>query len=123
MTRPKPKSSRRRVIVDLSWPLGTSINAGIDKNSYLDGDFVLTFPTVDDITAELFKLGRGVHIYKVDVSHAFHHVKVDPGDFDLLGLEWNGHYMDTCIPSRKSNFPTLKRRRQVYHASKGFSYH
>ena len=86
MIRPKPNSSRRRVIVDLSWPLGASVNAGIDKNSYLDSDFVLTFPTVDDITNELIKLGRGAHIYKVDVSRAFRHVKVDPGDFELLGL-------------------------------------
>ena len=98
MTRPKPNSSRRRVIVDLSWPLGASVNAGIDKNSYLDSEFVLTFPTVDDITNELVKLGRGAHIYKVDVSRAFRHVKVDPGDFDLLGLEWEGHYVDTCVP-------------------------
>ena len=98
MTRPKPNSSRRRVIVDLSWPLGASVNAGIDKNSYLDSDFVLTFPTVDDITNELIKLGRGAHIYKVDISRAFRHVKVDPGDFDLLGLEWHGHYVDTCVP-------------------------
>ena len=98
MSRPKPYSSRRRMIVDLSWPLGASVNAGIDKNSYLDSDFVLTFPTVDDITNELVKLGPGAHIYKVDVSRAFRHVKVDPGDFDLLGHEWDGHYVDTCVP-------------------------
>ena len=34
------------------------------------------------------------------MSHAFHHVRVDPGDYDLLGLQWNGHYVDTCIPFR-----------------------
>ena len=85
------------MIIDLSWPLGLSVNAGIDKNSYLDSDFALTFPTVD-ITAELKKLGRGALLYKVDVSHASRHVKVEPGDFDLLGLEWHGHYVDTCVP-------------------------
>ena len=36
MTRAKPNSDRRRVIIDLSWPLGASVNAGIDKNAYLD---------------------------------------------------------------------------------------
>ena len=87
-----------RVIIDLSWPLGLSVNAGIDKNSYLDSDFALTFPTVNDKTAELKKLGRGALLYKVDVSHTFRHVKVDPGDFDLLGLEWHGHYVDMCVP-------------------------
>ena len=37
-------------------------------------------------------------LYKVDVSHAFCHVKVDPGDYDLLRLERGGHYVDTCMP-------------------------
>ena len=46
-------------------------------------------------------LGRGALLYKVDVSHIFHHVKVYPGDFDLLGLEWNGHYIDMCVPFGK----------------------
>ena len=31
MTRSKPNSDRRRVIVDLSWPQGASVNAGIDN--------------------------------------------------------------------------------------------
>ena len=97
MTRAKPNSDRRRVIIDLSWPLGASVNAGIDKNSYLGSNFGLTFPTVDDFTGELRKLGRGAFLYKVDVSRAFRHVKVDPGDYDLLWLEWHGHYIDTCI--------------------------
>ena len=86
MTRSKPNSDRCCVIVDLSWPQGASVNAGIDKASYLDSAFELTFPTVDDITCELKRLGRGAHIYKVDVSRAFRHVKVDPRDYDLLGL-------------------------------------
>ena len=34
----------------------------------------------------------------MDVSRAFRHVKVDPGDYDLLGLEWDGTYVDTCLP-------------------------
>ena len=80
MSRKKPNFDRRRVIVDLSWPLDTSVNAGIDKTSYLNSAFSLTFPTVDDITTELTRLGCGALLYKVDVSRAFRHVKVDPGD-------------------------------------------
>ena len=98
MTRAKPNSDRRRVIIDLSWPLGASVNAGIDKDSYLGSKFCLTFPTVDHITDELKKLGRGALLYKIDVSRAFRHVKVDPGDYDLLGLDWHGRYVDTCVP-------------------------
>ena len=98
MTRAKPNSDRRRVIVDLSWPPGASVNAGIDKTSYLDSVFSLTFPTVDDITGQLKRLGRGALLYKIDVSRAFRHVKIDLGDYDLLGLEWQGAYVDTCVP-------------------------
>ena len=43
MTREKPNAVHRSVIIDLSWPKGASINVGIDKNSYLGTDFVLTF--------------------------------------------------------------------------------
>ena len=25
-------------------------------------------------------------------------MKVDPGDYDLMGLHWKGHYMDPCVP-------------------------
>ena len=98
MTRSKPNSDRRRVIVDLNWPQGASVNAGIDKFSHLKSAFALTFSTVDDITSELKRLGRGALLYKVYGSRAFRHVKVDPGDYNLLGLYWEGRYVDSCVP-------------------------
>ena len=39
MTRAKPNSDRRHVIVDLNWPIGASVNAAIDKTSYLGSVF------------------------------------------------------------------------------------
>ena len=33
IARYKPNWERHRVIIDLSWPLGASVNAGIDKNT------------------------------------------------------------------------------------------
>ena len=78
MTLEKLGSDQRRVIMDLSWPRETSVNDAIDKDSYLGTEFSLTFPTVDNITTELKRLGRGAHIYKIDISQAFRHVKVDP---------------------------------------------
>ena len=98
MTRSKPNSDRRRVIVDFSWPIGESVNAGIDKNTYLGSQFDLNFPSIDHITEEAKRIGRGALLYKVDVSRVFRHVKVDPGDYDLLGLEWYGAYIDMCLP-------------------------
>ena len=100
MSRPKPNSEVRRVIVDLSWPKNASINDGVDKHGYLNSDFTLTFPTIDHLTAELKCIGKGANIYtyKVDVSRAFCHLKMDHFDFDLLGLNWHGVYIDTCLP-------------------------
>ena len=99
LTRDKSNSKNRRVIIDLSWPKHSSVNAGIDKNSYLGTDFALTFPSVDHITTEIKRLGTAAHIYKVDVSRAFRHIKLDPSDMDLLGLEWRDvTYVDTCLP-------------------------
>ena len=98
MTREKTGSNVRRVIINLSWPKEHSVNAGIDKNSYLNSDFPLQFPTVDHIISELKKVGRGAHLFKIDVSRAFRHIKVDPVDYDLLGLYWGAHYVDSCLP-------------------------
>ena len=97
MTRNKPNSDRRRVIIDLSWSHGASVNSGIDKDTYLDSAFTLTFPTVDHITSELKRLGRGALLYKIDVSRAFCHVRINPGDYDLVGLHWHDAYIDTCL--------------------------
>ena len=98
MTRPKANSEARHVIMDLSWSKGYSVNDGVDKDGHLDSNFSLTFPTVDHLTDELVKIGRGAHIFKVDISRAFRHLKVDPLDIDLLGLNWEKHYFDTCVP-------------------------
>ena len=97
MTREKSTSTNRRVIVDLSWPKHFSVNAGVDKNSYLGTDFILSFPTIDDITDAVKKVGRGAHIYKIDVSRAFHHVRLDPHDYDLMGLNWKGVTFDARL--------------------------
>ena len=35
MTRDKPGAKNRRVIVDLSWPSGTSVNAGVDPDTLM----------------------------------------------------------------------------------------
>ena len=53
---------------------------------------------MDHITDRLKILGRGAHIYKIDITRALRHIKVDPLDYNLLGLQWCGIYVDTCVP-------------------------
>ena len=47
----------------------------------------------------LKEAGTGVHLFKIDISRAFRHIKIDLFDFDLLGLKWRDiAYFDTCLP-------------------------
>ena len=97
LTREKPNSENRTVMVDLSWPLGESVNGSIDKHCYLGTDFTLSLPTIDHITDQDKAIGMGCQLYKVDISRAFHHIKMDPLDYDLLGLSWRHVFIDTCV--------------------------
>ena len=61
-------------------------------------DFVLTLPSIDLITSKVRKLGKGSLLYKIDISRAFCHVKIDPRDYFLLGLKHQNYYLGTCLP-------------------------
>ena len=98
MNRDKPSSEHRRVIIYLSWPLGQSVNSGVSSDKYLDTEFVLTYPFIDNVTDEVLRLGKGCQIFNVNISRAFSHVPIDPGDLDLLGLYWEGYFLDHFLP-------------------------
>ena len=98
MTREKSSSTSRRVIIDLSFPHGKSVNAGSPKDIYLGTPFQLKLPTIDHIAKRIKSLGRGYMIYKIDIKRAFRHVKLDPKEYDLLGLHHNSWFLDTCLP-------------------------
>ena len=97
MTRDKPNAVHRRIIVELSFLMRNSVNSGIAKDKYLGTPFILKLPTIDTITNQVRALGRGCMLYKIDISCAFRHIKLDPIDYDLLGLHHERHYIDTCL--------------------------
>ena len=97
MTRDKPNSKNRRVIVDLSFPQGKFVNAGSAQDIYLNTPFVLKLPTIDHIVKHVKLLGKGCKIYKIDIKRAFRQVKLDLLDYDLLGLRQDGWFLDTCL--------------------------
>ena len=84
--------------MDLSFPHGRAVNTNISKDSYLGSDFILTLPPTDHITNKIKQLGKGSLIYKVDISRAFRHIKIDPRDYFLLGLKHKNYYLGTCLP-------------------------
>ena len=98
MTRNKSNSDCR-TIFDLSFPKSYSVNDGVLKDTYLGTKFQMHYPTVDIIVNTLNTLGPGANIFKVDISRAFRHLRIDPGDIDLLGLQHRDKlYLDLSLP-------------------------
>ena len=99
MTRDKSSSDCCRTIFDLSFPKGYSVNNGVLKDSYLGKEFQMHYPTVDTIVNTLNNLGPGANIFKVDISRAFCHLRIDPGDIDVLALQHRDKlYIDLSLP-------------------------
>ena len=99
MTRTKNDSQHRRIVIDLSWPKGASINHFTKSNVYLNGVYKLQYPTIDNITEKLREFGSQAQSYKVDLSRAFRQLRIDPKDYNLLCLKWNNKYFsDTYCP-------------------------
>ena len=88
LVRDKQNSNAKRTIMDLSWSKGASVNNGVAKDVYLSTHYELKFPSVDLIMNSLRNLGPSAQMFKIDISRAFRHIKVDPGDIDLLGIKF-----------------------------------
>jgi len=72
---PKPDTTERRIILDLSWPVGSSVNDGIPSGLYLAQEFALfefallsVYPTVDLIADHVAALGSGCLLFTQSVS-------------------------------------------------------
>ena len=99
MTRPKRDSQDRRVILDLSYPEGASVNAQIPCQSLLNATFKLRLPTPKQLADRIMTLGPGCHLFKIDLSRAYRQLRSDPRDWPFLGISWaGGQYVDTAIP-------------------------
>ena len=69
LSRPKPNASRR-IIVDLSWPRGQSVNSAIEDNCYDNQDYILKYPSVDDILEDINRIGKDAYfISQLGVMH------------------------------------------------------
>ena len=89
MARDKPDEGVR-VIVDLSWPLGQSVNSCVASDVYDGIPFTLKYPTVDDVVNQIRTLGPQALLFKIDLERAFRNLRIDPFDYPLLGLQWQG---------------------------------
>ena len=91
---PKNTAGKWRLILDLSWPDGHSVNDGIDPDLCS-----LSYVSIDDAVRAATRLGQGALLAKVDIKSAYRMVPVPPEDKLLLGMSWSGAlYVDAALP-------------------------
>ena len=86
LTRPKDINDRR-VILNLSYPKGQSLNDHVDKLNFNGRSFTLKFPSVDDVVGRILQIEDPL-IFKLDMARAFRNLRVDPVDALKFGLSW-----------------------------------
>ena len=97
MSRPK-EGDKRRIILDLSYPKGKFLNDHVDRNRFDNSDFILRFPTIDNIVHSVKTTVGFPMIFKVDVARAFRNLRVDPADGLKFGFKWkSSYYLDPGI--------------------------
>ena len=97
LTRPKDNNNTCRVILDLYFPPGQSVNDLVDKQRFDGYEFTLKFPSIDDIVEDVKKYGSRALLSKIDVARAFHNLRVNPGDALNFGISWQGDiFIDTA---------------------------
>ena len=98
-----PKGHKWRLITDLSFPVGRSINDGINPRWCS-----LEYTTVDKVAAVAMSLGVGALMAKVDIKAAYRIIPVHPLDRPLLGITWRGQiFIDTKLPFGLRSAPKI----------------
>ena len=98
---PKAEKGKFRLIQHLSFPEGNSINDGIDRNLCS-----VQYAKFDDVVQLVAKMGRGALMAKADIESAFRLLPINPSDFELLGIKFQGRYfVDKALPMGASCSP------------------
>ena len=91
MSRPKEGDSRR-VILDLSYPRGNSVNDQVSKERFDGNLFALKLPSIDTVVQDIVDIKDDPVLFKVDIARAFRNLPVDPADSLKFGLKVNNQY-------------------------------
>ena len=96
-------SGKWRLITDLSFPPGKSVNDGVDPALCS-----LTYTTVDQVAEIIANLGGAALMAKVDIESAYSLVPVHPHDRALQALQWQGQiYVDPMLPFGLRSAPKI----------------
>lgn len=89
MSVPKPDAADgRRIVIDMSFPNGSSVNDGIPRDEFLGSSVELHFPSVDTLAAIVRRKGRGALMFKKDLKAAYKQLPVCPFDWPLCAVSW-----------------------------------
>ena len=80
---PRKRPGKYRLIHDLSWPPGQSVNDYISSE-----DSSVQYISFDDIVQKVSTYGVGALMARLDISDAYKHILVRPEDWDVLGCTW-----------------------------------
>ena len=91
---PKKAPGEFRIIHHLSYPKGSSVNDGISSSNTS-----VQYARVDDAIRLIKLAGPNCFMAKTDINNAFRIIPIQPSDYNLLGMMWNGFYFhDRCMP-------------------------
>ena len=92
-----------RLITDLSFPPGQSVNDGIDSDLCS-----LTYTSVDQVAEVVAALPPGALLAKIDIESAYRLVPVHPLDRPLQAVQWGGAiYIHPMLPFGLRSAPKL----------------
>ncbi len=91
---PKKGVSKVRIIHNLSYPLGDSVNSNIERKHCF-----VTYETLDDCLSIITRLGKGTLMAKADLEDAYNILSIHESDLKFLGFTWEGaFYFGTTLP-------------------------
>ena len=99
MTVEKKDSQDRRVIIDLSFPIGAGVNAGIPKNFFQGEPKQYSLPSITDLADLIIAAGPRCCLWKADLERAYRQLRCDPLDYPLLCISHDGAYFTDICPS------------------------
>ena len=90
----KKEIGQYRLIHDLSYPRGDSVNTFIPKENA-----TVSYQNIETVIELVQHYGRNCLMAKADIEDAFRNLVINPSDYHLLGLQWEEKfYYDTCLP-------------------------
>ena len=100
---PKSTPGKWRLILDLSFPPGASVNDGIS-----DIDASVSYQNLDRAIDAIISAGRGCLLAKFDICSAYRNIAIHPDDRYLLGMKWRGlFYVDLALSFGGRSAPAI----------------